>query len=423
MHPLVRVGAAWTWRLLVLLAGLLALGYVVHRLNTVVIPVCLALLATAFLAPMVDWMQRRGVPRALGVTVVILAGLGVIAGILTFVIEQFVDGLPQLTSQVTDSVKRMQNWLTEGPLHFSDTQIRNAGDSIVKSLQTHQDALTSGALTTATVIGEILTGALLTLFTTIFLLYSGRQIWEFCTRIVPKGTREKVRTAGTLGFGSLVGYVRATVAVAAVDAIGIGAGLAVIGVPLALPLASLVFIGAFIPIVGAVLAGCVAVFVALVTKGLLSALLTLAIVVAVMQLEGHVLQPLLLGRAVRIHPLAVVLAITTGIVLAGIIGGLLAVPLVAVLNTAIRSLMSDDPEAIADAERDSGEPLYSARADEPYPVPEYERGGWLRWGAVKQDNGNQPAVDPVSGRQDSARRDSGAEGAKGKDPDGAQSKG
>lgn len=362
VHPLVRVGAEWTWRLLVLFAGLLALGYVVHRLSTVMIPLALALLAAALLAPIVNWMQRQGVPRSAAVVVTILGSIGVLAGILTFVVEQFIDGLPQLTDQFTESIQNVQNWLTEGPLHFSEEQIRSGGDSVRHAIESNQDTLTSGALTTATVIGEILTGALLTLFILIFFLYGGSQIWEFVTKFVPTDARRRVRIAGERGFGSLVGFVRATVGVAAVDAIGIGAGLAILGVPLALPLASIVFIGAFVPIIGAFLTGFVAVFVALVTNGLITALITLGIIVAVMQLEGHVLQPLLLGRAVRVHPLGVVLSITAGIVLAGIVGGLLAMPVVAMLNTAIRSLLADDPEDV------STEPFEGSKgvvADEP----------------------------------------------------------
>ncbi|NMN95682.1 AI-2E family transporter [Antrihabitans stalactiti] len=346
VHPLVRVGAEWTWRLLVLFAGLLALGYLVQKLSTVMIPLAIALLASAMLSPIVDWMQRQGVPRSAGVIVAIIGSIGALAGIMTFVVEQFIDGLPQLSAQITNSIHEIEVWLTDGPLHRSPDQIKSASESVVNAIQSNQSNLTSGALATATAIGEVLTGSLLALFILIFFLYSGDQIWEFVTRIVPTHARRRVRLAGKQGFGSLVGFVRATVAVAAVDAIGIGAGLAILGVPLALPLASLVFIGAFIPIIGAFLTGFVAVLIALVTKGLITAAITFGIIVAVMQLEGHVLQPLLLGRAVRIHPLAVVLAITTGIVLAGIVGGLLAVPVVAMLNTAIRSLLADESDVL-----------------------------------------------------------------------------
>ncbi|QCB52565.1 AI-2E family transporter [Rhodococcus sp. PAMC28707] len=369
VHPLVRIGAEWTWRLLVLFAGFLTLCYVVIRLETVFIPIGLALLASAMLVPIVDWMQRRGVPRSAAVIVVIIASIGVVVGIMTFVVEQFIEGLPQLGDQFTASINDIQSWLSTGPLHISEDQIRQTSDEAVKIVQDNQAAVTSGALTTATFIGEVFTGGLLTLFTLIFFLYGGDQIWNFVTRLAPMSSRRRIRLAGSQGFGSLIGYVRATVAVAAADAVGIGAGLAILGVPLALPLASLVFIGAFIPIVGAFLTGFVAVFIALVTKGLITALITLGIVVAVMQLEGHVLQPLLLGRAVRLHPLAVVFAITLGILLAGIIGGLLAVPIVAVLNTAIRSLLADDPDEVYEEleEHDPSEPLFPATEDSPHP--------------------------------------------------------
>lgn len=369
VHPLVRVGAAWTWRLLVLFAGLLALGYVVSKLESVVIPVALALLFAAFLMPAVDNLHRRGVPRSAAVLVAVVGTIGIVGAILSFVVQQFVEGLPDLSDQFTTSVTKAQEWLTQGPLHFSEDQIRHAGDNVVKAIQSNQEALTSGALTTATVIGEIFAGAFLTLFTLVFFLYGGNQVWEFVTRIIPKNTRGRVRLAGRQGFNSLVHYTRATVAVAAVDAIGIGAGLAILGVPLALPLASLVFVGAFIPIVGAFVTGFLAVLVALVTKGLLTALIVLGIIVGIMQLEGHVLQPLLLGRAVRLHPLAVVLAITTGIVLAGIVGGLLAVPIVAFLNTAIRSLCAGDTDEAEEVYEsltgaDPSIPMFPATPDE-----------------------------------------------------------
>ncbi|NLE80050.1 MAG: AI-2E family transporter [Rhodococcus sp.] len=365
VHPTVRVTAEWTWRLLLIFVGLLTLGYVVAKLDTVVIPVAIALMSSALLVPFVNWLDLRGVPRSAAVVVVLLAAVGLLAAIMTFVIEQFVRGFPGLADQFSTSVTQIQEWLIDGPFHISEDQIRQAGESVVQAVQSNREVLTSGALTTATMIAEIFAGAFLTLFTLIFFLYGGREIWQFVTRLVPTASRARVRLAGEHGFHSLVGYVRATVAVAAADAVGIGAGLAILGVPLALPLASLVFVGAFIPIVGAFIAGFLAVLVAWVTKGFLTALIVLAIIVAIMQLEGHVLQPLLLGRAVRLHPLAVVLAITTGIVLAGIIGGLVAVPIVAVLNTAVRSLMAKDADAaLENVEQDSAAPAYPATPDD-----------------------------------------------------------
>ena len=201
------------------------------------------------------------------------------------------------------------------------------------------------------------------LFTLIFLLHGGRNIFGFVTKIFPANVQERVRDAGRAGFHSLIGYVRATFLVALVDAVGIGTGLAIMGVPLALPLASLVFLGAFIPLVGAVIAGFLAVVVALIAKGWIFALITLGLVIAVQQLEGHVLQPLVMGRAVSIHPLAVVLAIAAGGVTAGIVGALLAVPAVAFLNSAVRVLLASDPAAEEAAQESDEGPLVKSDSD------------------------------------------------------------
>ena len=270
---------------------------------------------------------------------VLLSGIAIVGGMLTFVVSQFITGLPGLGRAGHRRASRAaRTWLIEGPAHLSRDQITNAGNSAIEALRNNQAKLTSGALSTAATVTEIVTGALLVLFTLIFFLHGGRNIWQFVTKIFPENVQERVRDAGRAGFQSLIGYVRATFLVALVDAVGIGTGLAIMGVPLALPLASLVFLGAFIPLVGAVVAGFLAVIVALIAKGLVYALITLGLIIAVQQLEGHVLQPLVMGRAVSIHPLAVVLAIAAGAVLAGIVGALLAVPTVAFLNSAVRVL-------------------------------------------------------------------------------------
>jgi predicted PurR-regulated permease PerM len=307
--------------------------------------VALAVILTALLLPAVDWLDRRGAPRGGSVALVLLTSIAVFSGIITFVVSQFVSGLPSLTDKVTRSIDNATQWLIEGPLHLSRAQIDSAGDSAVTALRDNQEKLTTGALSTAETLTEIVTGALLMLFTLIFLLYGGRNIYTFLTGIVPAGSRDRVREAGRAGFGSLIGFVRATFLVALVDAIGIGTGLAILGIPLALPLASLVFLGAFIPLIGALITGFLAVVVALLAKGFIYALITLGLIIAVQQLEAHVLQPLLMGRAVSIHPLAIVLALATGGVLAGIIGALLAVPVLAFLNSAIRVLVAPDTGA------------------------------------------------------------------------------
>ncbi|WP_428342775.1 AI-2E family transporter [Mycobacterium sp.] len=353
VEPIVRKTAAWAWRLLVILAAVVALLLVVERLEVIVVPLLLALMLSALLVPVVDWLDKRGAPRGGAVALVLLAGFAILGGIMTFVVSQFIVGVPDLVNEVTRSIDSAKRWLIEGPLHLSRQQIDHAGNSAIQALQNNQEKLTSGALSTAATITEIITAALLMLFTLIFFLYGGRNIWSYVTKLVPTHVRERVRTAGGAGFHSLTGYVRATFLVALVDALGIGTGLAIMSVPLALPLASLVFLGAFIPLVGAVLSGFLAVIVALLAKGFVYALITLGLLVAVNQLEAHILQPLVMGRAVSIHPLAIVVAIATGGVLAGIIGALLSVPTVAFLNNAFKVLLAADPEeAAAETEDD-----------------------------------------------------------------------
>ncbi|MFI6029130.1 AI-2E family transporter [Amycolatopsis magusensis] len=340
-----RIGAALAWRFLVVIAALYVIVWLVGYMSVVVIPLSIALLLAALMAPGVASLVKVGVPRGLAAGIVLIGGLGLLGGLLTFVVVQFTSGLPALQQQLTESLDQIENWLVNGPMHLRQTQIQDFINQSIEFLKKNQATITDSALTTATTVGEVLTGFVLTLFILIFFLAGGERIWTFLTRGVPRQVRTRVDVAGRRGFASLVSYVRATAAVAVVDAVGIGIGLWILGVPLVIPLSTLVFLSAFVPIIGAVLAGAVAVLVALVTNGIVTALIVLGVVVLVMQLESHILQPLLLGRAVKLHPLAVVLAITAGLVAAGIAGALLAVPLLAVLNSGIKSLLHErDPD-------------------------------------------------------------------------------
>ena len=361
--PLVRKTAAWSWQLLIIAAATWVLLQFLMRLGVVIVPAALALMLTALLVPAVDFLNRRGAPRGGAVALVLICGLALVGSILAFVITQFADGLPDLADQVTRSIDSARHWLISGPLHLRPDQINHFGDTAIQTIRDHQKELTSGALSTAGTVTEIVTGALLALFTLIFLLLGGRNIWRFMTQIAPATVRQRVGDAGAAGFHSLTGYVRATSVVALVDAVGIDTGLAIMGIPLALPLASLVFLGAFIPLVGAVLSGFVAVVVALLAKGFVYALITLGLIIAVMQLEAHVLQPLVMGRAVSIHPLAVVLGIAAGGVLAGVVGALLAVPTIAFINSAARVLLAPDPGEEKTQQQDGDAAILEAEPD------------------------------------------------------------
>jgi predicted PurR-regulated permease PerM len=337
-----RVTSEVAARGLIVAAAFGLLVFLVIQLRVVVIPVAIAALISALMAPVVHWLVARRVPRGPAVAITIVAGFCIIGGLLSFVVNTFIGGFAELQQQLTASLTSIQQFLARPPFNLSSEQLRNIPGQIGQALTDNQANLTSGALTTAATITEVGAGLALTIFTLIFFLYDGRRIWAFLLKAAPRARREKVDIAGRRAFATLVGYTRATVLVAFVDAIGIGIGLWAVGVPLVVPLAALVFLGAFVPTVGAVVSGAVAVLIALVANGPIPAVIILAVVIAVQQLEGHVLQPLLLGRAVRLHPLAVVLAVAGGVVVAGIPGALLAVPLLAVVSAAIRSFARDD---------------------------------------------------------------------------------
>ncbi len=362
--PRVRRAAAWSWRLLVILAAAIVVFEAMRRLGLVVVPVALALVLAALLLPAVDALDKYGAARGGAVAFVLVLGLSAVVAILAFVVNQFVDGAPQLVEQVTRSIEGVRGWLVNGPLRLRSDQLKQAGDSVIEALHNNQTQLTTGALSTAGTIAELVTAALLVLFTLIFFLLGGRSIWNFVTGVVPQPQRSRVREAGASGFHSLAGYARATSLVALVDAVTIGSGLAIMGIPLALPLASLIFLGAFVPVVGAVVTGFLAVIVALLAKGIIYALITFGLIIAVMQLEAHVLQPFVMGRAVSIHPLAVVLGIATGGVLAGIVGALLAVPAIAFFNSFVRVLIAEDPDERGEALDSESGPLIDAQSDD-----------------------------------------------------------
>ncbi|MEV6348678.1 AI-2E family transporter [Actinoplanes sp. NPDC051851] len=334
----VRTAGAWAWRFILFVIAAYLFLRIVGMLRVVIIPVLVALLLAALFQPLAGAMVRRGAKRSLAAGVVEIAALVLVFGGLGLIVRTFIAQLDNLSAQVGDGITEIERWLASSPLHVTDAQLSEYVTKARESFTASQGSFTSGALSTATTVGEVVTGFFLVLFTLFFFLRDGAQIWSFLCRLLPRDARVPMARAGHYSWHTLVSYVRATVLVAFVDAVGIGIGLVVLRVPMALPLAALVFLGAFIPVVGATVSGAVAVLIALVANGPVTAISVLAVVIAVQQLEGHVLQPLIMGRAVALHPLSVILAIAAGVVLAGIVGGLVAVPLLAVLNTAIRYL-------------------------------------------------------------------------------------
>ncbi|MCX2948872.1 AI-2E family transporter [Lentzea sp. NEAU-D7] len=323
------VPAAACIALIVLLYLLIRLSVMV---SAVLLPCAVALLLAALLHPVVHWLQRLHVPRWLATALVLLAGVAVIGGILAFAVNAIVSGLTDLQATLQSSLSSLRHWLVHGPLNLSQRQIEEGIDNLTAWLRERSDQLASSVTATASALMRFLAGTVLALFVLVILLHDGERVHRAVVRAMPRDLAHRADQRIRRAFAQLSTYVRASIGVALIDAIGIGAGLVLLGVPLALPLASLVFLGGFVPFVGAFVTGGMAVLVAFVTKGPLVALVVFAIVIGVQQLEGNILQPLLLGKAVRLHPLVVVLAVSTGAVTAGIVGAVFAVPLVIVLR-------------------------------------------------------------------------------------------
>ncbi|GLF94395.1 AI-2E family transporter [Streptomyces yaizuensis] len=334
----IRVAAEAGWRLLVLAGTLWVLMRVISAVQLVVLAFAAALLITALLQPTVDRLRRLGLPRGLATAVTAAAGFAVMTLVGWFVVWQVMDNLDNLSDRVRDGIDELKRLALDSPFHVTESQINDLADSLSDTIGSNTEEITSAGLKGVTVLVEFLTGALLAMFSTLFLLYDGPRIWQWTLKLVPERARPGVAGAGPRAWLTLTAYVRGTVLVALIDAVFIGLGIWLLEVPMAVPLAVFVFLFAFIPLVGAVLSGALAVVVALVTQGVVSALLVLGVVLVVQQIEGHVLQPFILGRAVRVHPLAVVLSVAVGGVIAGIGGAVVAVPLVAVVNTVVAHL-------------------------------------------------------------------------------------
>ncbi|MEE1756308.1 AI-2E family transporter [Streptomyces sp. SP18CS02] len=330
-----RVAAEAGWRLLVLAGTLWVLMKVISTVQLVVLAFVAALLITALLQPTVGRLRGMGLPRGLATAVTAVLGFVIMGLVGWFVVWQVMDNLDNLSDRVRDGIEELKRWLLDSPFHVTEQQINDIAKNLSDTIGTNTEEITSAGLQGVTVMVEVMTGILLTMFSTLFLLYDGRKVWEWVLKLVPAQARPGVAGAGPRAWRTLTAYVRGTVIVALIDAIFIGLGIWFLDVPMAVPLAVFIFLFAFIPLVGAVVSGALAVVVALVTQGVFTALMVLIVVLAVQQIEGHVLQPFILGRAVRVHPLAVVLAVAAGGLTAGIGGAVVAVPLVAVTNTVV----------------------------------------------------------------------------------------
>lgn len=327
-----RVTTAYAWRLLVIAAAAGVAIWLVIQLKLLVIPLLVAILVTALLWPAFTWMLRHRFPRWLAIVIAAVGAIAIVTGLLWLAVWQITREWGSVQRRTVAAMEAFRQYLIDGPLHLTAQQIDDLLAQSWTFIQQQAELLWSGALAIGSTVGHVATGLLLTLFILLCLLADGAGIWRWTTRLFPKRARAAVDGAGNAGWRTVVTYARTQLLVATIDAIGIGLGAFFLGVPLAIPIAVLVFLGAFIPIVGAVLTGALAVFLALVYNGPWIALWMLVVVLGVQQLEGHVLQPLLMGSAVKVHPLAVVLVVAGGAMIAGIPGALFAVPIAAFVN-------------------------------------------------------------------------------------------
>jgi len=340
LTPAIRIAAAWSWRILVVLAVLGVFVFLFIQLRDIIIPFMIALLLAALLVPFSQWLQRRHHwPKWAAVAVSEVGILAILAGLIYLVISFIIRGYPALEKQTLVRYADIKGFLSD-TFGLTDKDITSYVDQLVASFQKDSSSLLSGALSVGSTAGHVLAGILIVLFSTLFLLIDGRGIWHWIVRLFPVKARAALIGGGEAGWITLTTFVKVQIFVAFVDAVGIGLGAFVLGLftggfPLVIPIAIAVFLGSFIPLVGAVATGAIAVFVALVFLGPIPAVIMLGIVILVQQLEGHVLQPFVMGNAVRVHPLAVVLAVATGGLIGGIPGALFAVPVVATFNEMI----------------------------------------------------------------------------------------
>lgn len=363
-------GAAWTWRLLVLLVGTTAILLVLARLYLVTLPIIVALIIATLLVPVARALERRRVHRMLAASISVFGGLAIVSGIIAALVPVFVQEVGELVETVQEGADRVLAFLDRN-FGWGQQEVSDLIDQALALLQEQSGQLAQQALTGAAIAVQAVAAIVLALVLLFFFVKDGEQIVGWMIDRTPPTYRDTVRAVGRRAWTALAGFVRGTAAIALLDAIGIGIGLAILGVPAVLPISVLVFLGAFVPVIGAFITGMLAVLVALADGGLQVALIVLAIIVGVQQLEGNVLQPVIMRRAVALHPVVILAALTAGATLLGLIGAFLAVPVAAVVAAVANELrlrheadlISQDPTVADDA--DQGRPVSGPDAEPP----------------------------------------------------------
>ena len=344
-----RVSAGWAWRLLLLAALLYVAGKIATLLYLVIVPLAAAILLTALLQPLTARLRRSGLGPLGATWCTLLLAFALIGGAVWLVTTRVEAEYPTLVNQVRRTSTQIQNWLASSPLHIRTGNLEKISDSFVNFLSQHRTTVEGAALTGGRIVVELLAGTVLCFFVSFFLIKDGERIWAWLLSGLSGDRGRRANLAGHAAWQAVVYYVRGTVAVAAIHAVVLGITLTIIGSPLVAPLALFMFVAAFVPLAGVLIAGTVAILIVLATKGLLAAVIVLAVMVVMNQLEGHLLQPQVVGKMVRLHPLAVILVLAVAGVVAGIAGAVVAVPVTAALTSASRALRHDPAASQGDA--------------------------------------------------------------------------
>jgi predicted PurR-regulated permease PerM len=358
--PALQRLAAWSWRLLVVLTAVGLVLYLLILLKVVVVPVIVALFLATLLVPVVRWLEARGWPHLPAVLAVFVGAVLLLAAVVAGFVPLIGNELETLRQRADEGVREVQEFIASRPFGLSEADLNRYLDQARVRFTENSSGLTQGAVQGVTLVGEVITGLILCLFLTFFFVKDSERFTRWILDFAGPSRAGHLREIGRRSATAVSGYLRGQASVGLVDAIFIGIGLAIVGVPLVVPLAFLTFVAAFLPLVGAFVAGALAALVALVTKGFTAALIVVGITVLVQQLEGHLLAPLLLGRAVSLHPVVIILALAAGAILGGIIGAFLAVPIAAVV-TAVGTYLRGEPVG-EPADRGEPEPEVSGRA-------------------------------------------------------------
>jgi predicted PurR-regulated permease PerM len=338
-----QTGAAWSWRLLLLGAAIYLIARVLGILYIVVVPCIAALLLTALLQPLTAWLRRAGLPGLGATWATLLIAAAVLGGLVLLVTNRVSADYPTLVAEVKHTTTQVESLLSGPPFHVKSSTVKNLLNNIPGYLSKHKSLVEGTVVTGGKIAAEFFGGLVLMLFVTFFLIKDGERIWNWLLGAMRPETARRMDRAGHASWLAVVYYMRGTVAVAAIHAIVVGLALWIMGVPLVVPLAVLVFVAAFVPLVGLLVAGTLAILVTLATHGWVDAIILLGVLIIEDQLEAHLLQPQVVGRVIRLHPLAVILSLAVGGVLAGIPGAVVAIPVVAVITRALPELRRSDP--------------------------------------------------------------------------------